>query len=312
MASRVLHYLTLLVVAGGLVTCSDHLIPDITPGSTTSRLRVKSLTEELPNFLPKVSAFRYDQQGRLSSIISYQTPDSSVAEVIYNTYSYDAQNRLTGLGRQQIPYPRPQAGQFNLTAGYSYTYNSLNQVSNIFGPNYLSWNYTYNNANQLTGSTVYFTHPRFSVEGGYLFTFTGKNLTETRGYIGIRYQGMPPGSNPPLAGLSPTTYTHDDKINPFYGAFVIPSAIGGFSNILLSPNAVNTGALFGGSDNILILSQNNVLSETPPSGFAENSITYQYQYNAANLPTVRVKTITSSNPSYPATTETLRFEYETY
>ncbi|GAB4039471.1 hypothetical protein [Spirosoma jeollabukense] len=312
MATRVLHYLTLLALAGGLVTCSDHRFPDLTPGSTPAHLRVKSLTEELPNSLPKVSAFRYDLQGRLSSIISYQTPDSSVAEVIYNTYSYDAQNRLTGLGRQQVPYPRPQGGQFNLTTGYSYTYNSLNQVTSILGPNYLSWYYTYDNANQLAGSTVSFSHPRFSVEGGYLFTFTGKNLTQTRGFIGIRYQGMPPGPNNPLSGFSPTTYTHDDKINPFYGAFVIPSAVGGFGNILLSSGALMTNALFGGSDNILSLSQNNVLSETPPSGSTDNTITYQYQYNVANLPTVRIKTITPSNPNYPVTTETLRFEYETY
>ncbi|CAN5474695.1 hypothetical protein BH09BAC4_BH09BAC4_51440 [soil metagenome] len=313
MKSRVLVYLMLLAVAGGVVACTDHLIPDLTPGSVPAHLRVKSLTEELPNNLAKKSVFSYDQQGRLSLIISYQTPDSSVAEVIYNTYSYDAQNRLTGLFRQQVPYPRPQGGQFNLTTGYSYTYNSLNQVTSILGPNYLHWTYQYNSANQLAKSYVDFYHPQISIDGGFLFTFVGKNLTQTRGIIRLKYPNMFPQT--PLADLDtfqPTTYTHDNKINPFYGAFVIPSAQRGFSTIYLSPGAVSTGALFGGSDNVLSLSQNNVLSETPPSGSTDITITYQYQYNAANLPTVRIKTITPSNPNYPVSTETLRFEYETY
>ena len=297
-------------MAGGLYTCADHRFPDITPGSTVARLRVKTLTEELPNNLARVSAFRYDGQSRLSSVISYQTPDSSVAPVQYGVYQYDGQNRLTQLRRESVPFPRPQSNPFYPVEQYSYSYNAMGQVSQISYLNGLTWAYTYNSANQLASATTGYSHPRFTIEGNLQFTFTGRNLTQTTGGTGIRFQGMPPGSFTGFPGVSSATYTHDDKVNPFYGVYVIPSALRGFVNILLSPST--PGALFGGTDNVLTLSQNNVLSETPPAGSFGESITYQYQYNAANLPTVRIRTSTFPPPNNTVTVETLRFEYETY
>lgn len=307
---RLLNWLIWLSLGGGLLTCADHRFPDVTPGSTTSRLRVKALTEELPNNLARVSSFRYDLQGRLHSIITYQTPDSSVASVQYSVYQYDGQNRLTQLRREFVPFPRPQTNQFNAIEQYNYSYNAMGQVSQISYLNGLTWAYTYNSANQLASATTRYSHPRFTIEGNIQFMFIGRNLAQTTGGTRIRFQGMPPETSDGFPGGNSATYTHDDKINPFYGVFVIPSALSGFFNILLSPGTPN--ALFGGTDNVLTLSQNNVLTETPPAGFFRESITYQYQYNAANLPTVRIKTTTSPAPNNLVTTETLRFEYESY
>ena len=69
-----------------LAACTDQFTLPDTPGSTTRRFRVRSLTLDLLNNLQKVSLFRYDGQNRLSSILTYQTPDSSVAPVEYSTY----------------------------------------------------------------------------------------------------------------------------------------------------------------------------------------------------------------------------------
>lgn len=307
---RLLNCLIWLSMAGGLLTCADHRFPDITPGSTPARLRVKSLTEELPNNLAKVSSFRYDGQGRLSSIITYQTPDSSVSSVQYSVYQYDGQHRLTQLRRESIPFPRPQNNQFNPVEQYTYSYNGAGQVASIAYANGLTWTFGYTSANKLASSSTLYSHPRFTIGGLVDFTFTGNNLTQTTGGTGIRYLGMPPGTADGFPGVSSATYTHDDKINPFYGVFVIPSALTGFINILSAPSTPK--ALFGGTDNVLTLSQNNVLTDTPPAGSSRESITYQYQYNTANLPTVRIKTSTFPAPNNSVTTETLRFEYESY
>lgn len=306
---RTLLYVTLFM--GGLLACTDHRIPAVTPGSTATRLRVKSLTLDLPNNLAKVSSFKYDAQGRLSSILTYQTPDSTVSELEYSNYQYDAQNRLTELRRERVLAPRPQGSGFNpFIERYLYSYNAAGQVSKIDYLGGLTWTYKYNDANQLMNASILYSHPRFTIEGSVLFTFTGNNLTQTAGGTGIRFQGMPPGTSSGFPGVGSATYTHDDKINPFYGVYVIPSPLSGFTNVLTAPNT--PGALFGGIDNVLNLSQNNVLTETPPSGSFRESITYQYQYNAANLPTVRVKTSTAPAPNNTVTVETLRFEYESY
>lgn len=311
MASRFRIYLILLLVAGGLITCSDHQFPDITPGSPSARLRVKTLTQEFPNNVAKVSSFSYDAQGRLSSIITYQTPDSSTSAVLYSVYQYDSQNRLTQLRREEVPFPRSQSGQSNRVERYTYSYNGAGQVSQISYDNGLTWVYTYDNTNQLVSGSTSYSHPRFSIGGSLQFTFAGKNLTQVIGGTRITYQGMPPGTSDSFPGVTSARYTHDDKINPFYGVFVIPSALSGFANILSGPST--PGALFGGIDNVLTLSKNNVLSETPfPPYEHRETIIYQYQYNVANLPTVRVKTSTSLAQNPMVMTETLRFAYESY
>lgn len=183
------------------------------------------------------------------------------------------------------------------------------QVSQISHSGGLTWNYGYTEANQLSTASLFYSHPRFSIQGSLKFTFTGNNLTQTTGGTGIRYQGMPEGTSTGFPGVSGATFTHDDKLNPFYGVFVVPSPLPGFSNVLLGPTT--PWALFGGIDNVQSLSQNNVLTETPVSQY-QGTITYLYQYNAANLPTVRIKTTTTPPPNAGVTVETLRFEYESY
>ena len=308
--SRFPIYVVLLLMTGGLWACFDHRIPSITPGSPTTRMRVKTLTLDLPNNQAKVGSFTYDGQGRLNSILTYQTPDSTISDIQYSNYQYDGQNRLTQLRRSVLPHPRPQGSQLNFIEQYSYSYNATGQVSQISHSGGLTWTFGYNSIEQLTNGNVFFSHPRFSIRGALAFTFTGNNLTQTVGGTGITFQGMPPGSSTGFPGVSTATYTHDDKLNPFYGVFVIPSPFGGPANILSGPNIPTT--LFGGIDNVLNLSQNNVLTDTPPSGSFRESITYQYQYNAANLPTVRIKTSTFPAPNNTVTVETLRFGYESY
>lgn len=301
-------YLTILSLAGWLTGCSEQRVIDPNPGTPT-RYRVNTITQELPDNVAKVSVLRYDAQGRLSTIKTYQTPDSTVAEVMNSVYLYDAQNRLTQLRRERIPYPRSQSGPNNAVEQYIYLYNESGLVSQIQYINGLSWSYTYDANKQLVSSSGGYSHPRFSIQGAIQYTFTGKNLTKTTGGTGIRYQGMPSGMSSDFPGITSATYTHDDKINPFYGTSVIPSALSGFVNILYGPTTPN--ALFGGTDNVLTLSQNNVLSETPEASTRE-TITYQYQYNTANLPTLRIKTITAPAPNGTVTKETVRFEYESY
>ncbi|GAB3883807.1 RHS repeat domain-containing protein [Spirosoma agri] len=309
MNARLALFLTFCLLAGGLVSCFDHRFPDITPGSTPARLRVKSLTEELANNVVRITAFRYDPQGRLSSLVSFQPPDSSMVTIYYSNFRYDAQNRLIQLQRIAVPSPRPAGGVVSgPVENYAYAYNGAGQVSSIAYTNGLTWSYTYNSDNRLASASAVYSHPRFSIRGNLQFTFTGKNLTQTIGGTGITYQGMPPGTSVGFPGVHSADYTHDDKINPFYGLFVIPSAASGFVNILSGPST--PGALFGGTDSVLTLSQNNVLTETPPSGYTAETIRYQYQYNAANLPTERTKVTTFPNSS--STTDVLRFDYESY
>lgn len=301
---RPLLYLILFMATGGLSGCLDHKIPSITPGLPATRLRVKKLILELPDNVAKVSAFTYDGQGRLNLILIYQSPDSTVSEMDYNYYVYDEQNRFAGYRRAIIHYPR--GSRANSLDEYTYTYNELGNVSQIRHTNAYTLGLTYNNNNQLTGANRSFGVSGLTIRGGDNFTFTGNNLASYRYTTSITGMGGPafggPGAN--------NTYTHDDKLNPFYGIFLIPAPYpNGLVN--LANNPAESVTYFGGTDNVLNLSQNNVLTETPAVE-GNRAITYQYQYNAANLPTVRIKTTTTPPPYASTTVETLRFEYESY
>ncbi|WP_080240028.1 hypothetical protein [Spirosoma rigui] len=288
--------LFLLLLAGGLSGCLDHRIPSITPGLPVTRLRVKKLTYESANNRTYVYLFGYDGQGRLYTLNSYQTPDSSMDGMLRGIYFYDDQNRLTGFRR---------TGKSGQTESYGYYYNTEGQLRQISHSGGLTWFYAYTETNQLATAKLSFVHPRFTIRGGIKFGFTGNNLTQTTGGTTMRFLGMPEDTSGEFPGPV-TTYTHDDKLNPFYGVFVIPSPIPYFTNVLISPGS--PGAVFGGFDDNHTLSQNNVVTETLPG----SKTTYQYQYNAANLPTVRIKTRTDTQPYEGVSVETLRFEYESY
>ncbi|MDB5239694.1 MAG: hypothetical protein JWP57_319 [Spirosoma sp.] len=309
--SRLFTYLMLFMV-GGLLSCSDHPIqPLVTPGSAANRLRVKTLTLDLPNNQAKVSSFRYDGQGRLSQILTYQTPDSAVSTIEYNNYTYDGQNRLTGLRREVVLYPRGSGP--NSIDQYTYIYNAAGQVSGLNRSNSFSLTFTYNGANQLVSSSRFYGIAGLSVTGFNSFTFTGNNLTSVSDRRNIPLRS---GSDPNATRVD--IYTHDDKINPFYGVYLIPAPypIGNAG----AADMVRT--YFGGIDNFLNLSRNNVLTQqstittdyffpTPSSTSYTESSVYQYQYNVANLPIVRTKTSTTSLNNTVAV-ETLHFEYESY
>lgn len=303
--SRILIYFTFLLI-GGLSACSDHRVPAVAPGSTTTRLRVKTLTLDLPDNKAKVSLFRYDAQGRLSSILTYQTPDSTVSEIEYSNYQYDGQNRLTELRREAVLHPRGSGP--NLVERYLYTYNAAGRVSEVDNVNGFSVRLSYGADNRLVSASRGFRTGGLIISGSDSFTFTGNNLTAYQTGFTIAGHGGPAFSG----GGSSSTFTHDDKINPFYGVYVIPAPFpNGFINLTFSPRLAET--YFGGTDNVLNLSENNVLNRVFAVSSGASSVTNQYQYNAANLPTVRVRTTTITNSfGTTVTVETLRFGYESY
>lgn len=317
--SRLLIYLMFFSVVGVVLSCSDHRIPAVTPGSTTTRLRVKTLTQELPDNKAKVSSFRYDAQGRLSSILTYQTPDSTASVIEYSTYQYDGQNRLTGLRREVVLHPRGSGP--NPVEQYIYSYNAAGQVSGISylnGGDGGSLALVYNSDNQLVRGTGAFPIllTGFTFMESFQFTFTGKNLVNSNKQNNVFTRG-----GPVITVTTAKTFAHDNKVNPFYGVYVIPAPyVDRFINTASAPGSPYT--YFGGVDNVLNLSQNNVLTEvftssssnsgTPTGPPFTMSTTYQYQYNAADLPTVRTKTSPFPDPNTGLTVETLRFEYESY
>jgi len=78
------------------------------------------------------------------------------------------------------------------------------------------------------------------------------------------------------------TYTFDDKINPFYGTYIIPApgVFMPFAGIgLFGPSYT----LHGGIDNMYNLSQNNVRSTVSSSGTTSYVYTLQFS-KPANEP----------------------------
>ena len=271
----------------GLSSCIDHRTTEPTPGA--GRLRVKSITQDLPNNKTYVSAFKYDGQGRLSMITAYQTPDSNAAPIEHDSYQYDSQNRLTQLQRTTPTYSESYAFGYNVTgqlSGFSHSPSGF-QVQVRYGPD-----------NRISGYGKTLAPPVSGIRfgGSGVFTFTGNNLTSTTITTSIIRDVFDFG------GTSTTNFSFDNKVNPFYGLFVIP-APGTFGPRPVGGNFGPYYTYFGGLDNFFNLSQNNVTSAVVVGG---QTTTYAYTYNAANLPTSRITTTGGS------VTETLRFDYEPY
>ena len=299
--TRLLTFLIGVALVTGLDACQDHRAPSITPGSTATRLRVRSLSQDLLNNAVKITTFRYDAQGRLSSLVAYQSPDSTTAQVERSTYQYDAQNRLI-LHQRQVT-TRPGAVFGPVSDQNRFIYNAAGKVSEIRysssillrtspsltvvdlavlnSNNALVYvaNPRYNAANQLIGSTTvnYFDGSLGGLTFDNEFSFTGDNLT----FVTTTSTSRPP-VGPPFINRQQNSLTYDNRVNPFYGVYVIPNYFGGISTVF--PN-LNT------------LSPSNITSI--------GGVTYRYEYNSANLPTVRF-TVTDK------VAETLRFEYEAY
>lgn len=289
--------LIILLLIGGLYSCLDHRLPVITPGS--NQLRVKTIIQQSINqqatpgsSVSVVSAFSYDNQNRISSILAYQLPDSTAAPVEKTIYQYDTQSRLTKVKHSDVR-----------VASRSETYTLTYEAGNLSGirndPSTFGISTTYDATNHpanFTKSVVPLGGLQFSDSGS--FTYTGNNLTASIEKVLFIRLGEPR----PLADYTVnTTYTYDDKLNPFYGAFIVP-ALGSYQPGLLQGGGV-ASTLYGGIDNRLNFSQNNVLSAVSDGG---TTTTYAYTYNAANLPTTRLTTTGGG------VTEIRRFEYEPY
>lgn len=295
--NRLLAYLTVLLPLVTFNACQDHQLSPTTPGSGSTRLRVKSLSEELLNNAVKITTFNYDSQGRLSSLLAYQSPDSARAQVERNTYQYNAQNRLILHQRQVIT--RPGSVLVPFSEQNQFSYNATGQVAEIrysarFGSS-TNNNQTivdlatlndisslqivvqlrYNALNQLVSSTRanYFQGNLTSLASTNEYGYSGDNLSS----ISVTTTGNFPTTR------EQNSLTYDAKINPFYGVYVIPTYFGGVSTNF--PN-LNT------------LSRNNITNL--------GGLTYRYEYNAADLPTARYTAI-SGRP-----TQTLRLDYEAY
>lgn len=283
--------------------CFDHRNMLVAPGETTARLRVKTITQELPDNKNWISQLSYDGQGRLASILAFQTPDSTVARVERTTYQYDGNNLLTQAQRRIVtrqPFS-PLSGET-----YTYTYNSLGQVESLSQSTStarLTMNYSADN--KLSGYGRSISIGGLSSSGGGSFTFVASDLTKVTERLSIFRTGGAP-SSPDLGYSVGKTFTYDDKLNPFYGVFIIPAAGTGPAG-MYSGSYNPSYTYFGGIDNTLNLSPHNVLTEVFSNGV---TATYQYQYNTTGLPTVRVKT--TSGPNIPTAVETLRFDYESY
>lgn len=291
--------LLILLLLGSLLGCTDHQTPT---DPTLLRLRPKTLTLVMPNNITKVSTLSYDSQGIIRTIRTYQTPDSTAAETELSTLDYDSQNRLIQLRREVTRYPR--GSQPNAVELYTLSYTTGNQLGGITYANGFSLGYSYGGTdNQPVSARRNFSTGGLIITGSDSFTFTGSNLTTHNTAISIAGHGGP-GS--PLSGPT-TTFTYDNHPNPFFGNYIIPKPYpAGLVNLTFGVRTVDT--YFGGVDNVLNLSANNVLSAVSNYGTTE---TYQYQYNTAGLPTLRTKT-TTDNSGGTSTTETLKIDYETY
>lgn len=287
--TRIVNWI-LCITASSLLSCRDHPNPDITPGLTLARLRVKTLTLQFPNNTAKVSGFRYDQQGRLRVIHTYQFPDSTVADVENSVYQYDAQNRLVQLRREVVLFP--SGSQPNPVELYTFGYNAVGLLTDLAYLNGFSLMYGYDSANRLINSRREWGFRRYELRGTDTLTYTRNNVTRvtTNRFFTTNTRSI-------------STYSYDTKVNPFYGFFVIPAPYPeGFVNLERTLGGT-VRTYFGGVDNLLNLSQNNVLSE---ASTISGTVTYQYDYNSANLPTVRRAMVNG------VLREVLLFEYEAY
>lgn len=299
------------------VACSDHRIPAVSPGLSTTKLRVKSITHltGLPENQVKVSQFQYDDRGRLLTVIAYQVADSSQGPVERNTYQYDGQNRLIQ-HKRIITRPLSYKGT---TEQHHLTYNSVGLIdqityaNDIDSPGTLKLIYTYqpqfNHANKLTSSAkitsqTFFQNafPDYLIQADVHLSaiqFTGDNLTS--------YHFQNTFATGSLLNIvdSDNALTYDDKINPFYGIYLIPLPLGYIQDI--RNGFFFYPAYYGGLDNLLIASRNNVLTETTSN--APSLTTYAYTYNGAGLPLTRIKKILTNAASVE---EKLRFEFESY
>jgi hypothetical protein len=295
-----------LLLTVGFLSCGDHLNPAVAPGSVPEKMRIKTITQELPDVagrkassIIKVSTFTYDGQGRLSTIATELSPDNTAGPVESTVFTYNAQNRLTQARRDIVSGYGAEPAPYEI---YTYTYNGTGQVSqldyenNQGGGGVNDWliTFAYDVDNHLKSSKKSFGISGFTYEDNSTYTFTGNNVTSIT-------RTTKTTTVTTTTSTSTTTFTYDTKTNPFYGIFVIPAP---FVLSLSNPQGGNLSyyTYYGGIDNLLNLSQNNLLND----GLDSYSTAYAYTYNGSNLPLTRTTTFQSE------ITETLTYAYESY
>ncbi|WP_165840870.1 hypothetical protein [Larkinella punicea] len=227
-------------------------------------------------------------------MVTFQTPDSTVSPVETTVFAYNARNRLIEARRDISERTGSAPFQYEI---YTYTLNEAGQVvelryvNNVSEDNIWLIKLQYNPDNRLKSSLKIFETGGVSYRQTSTFIFTANNITSA-----TINESLVRGS--PLYDVTRTAvFTYDSKINPFYGLFVIPAP---FTGRLSDPHSGSLSyyTYYGGVDNLLNLSQNNMLSD--------GSTTYTYTYNSSNLPTSRIRATPYES------TETLHYEYETY
>lgn len=287
-------FLTIMLV--GVLSFKNHCTYG--PG----RLRIKSITGNKPYLKNTISVFQYEEHGRLSTVTSYQIPDSSSGTIEKSSYQYNSQGQLIEFKKRVFLHEGSMKEYFVL---FTYTYDSEGRISSFtsFHSNQgrgrqFTKTFKYDLLNRISGSAITPTLPEHNELRYKQFNdlaYTGDNVTSNM-YSESHYEGTTISS-----GYGKIIYAFDTNVNPFYGFPIIP-APGSFSGQFYE---------FYSFDNLLSLSKNNLLSikldnENKSTNMYVSTITYAYTYNAQKMPTSRTTTINGK------TDEKLTFVYESY
>ncbi len=280
----------LIILAFIAFSCSDHNSPGVPP----VKQRIKTITRILPNNgnITEITKFEYNQGGTLIESTSYQSPDSTVA-ITSKSYYQIVDGKLIQMIRKLSNATEER---------YNFTYDSSGKPVildyDAGNSDVYKINYQYSGVNLVSSNRV-FKFSSINYEQDLIYTFTGDNLSKVD-YTNKFYKNVMSTST------STSTFTFDDKINPFYGTVVIPAP-----TLVARPTQGNFSyyTYFGGIDNLLNLSKNNMLSEITSSNV---ETTYSYTYNTEGLPTNRIIMQKYPTSSDKILIETMQFEYETY
>lgn len=217
--SCLVRWLVGLPVVVGFVGCTNFPVPTVSlvPGQQQER----TVTQELSGNTALVSIFRYDTHNRLRSILTYQTPDSTIAPVESSIYTYDKRNRLTELKHDVVR----GAKQETVSQTYSYVYNEKGQPAEIkytkndgngglwmVGLQYDTTRRVAARLNRVTVKASSFNPDELSVPASSTFTFMGNNLTLVN--------QVEPVTDTTTAGPG---FSYRTNGVPFCGKFIIPA-----------------------------------------------------------------------------------------
>ncbi|MPR31884.1 hypothetical protein [Salmonirosea aquatica] len=275
----------------GVIACIDHQSPE------PKKMRVKSLVRILPEEpgVRHVSLLTYDSQGKLNEIFTYQTPDSAANQTETSTYQYDNLDRLSEMLRIRSGGEKEH---------YLYSYDPAGKLAAI---KYTSADHTFydfllaydGNGKLLSTKRSFNFFSALSYVKLNTYSFNENNLSRVVATTTIKR--VVPGTWTETAD-----FVFDSHPNPFYGNVLIPAPVR-----IASPTTGNFGhyTYYGGIDNVLHLSENNVVSSSVDG---RSKTTFNYTYESSGLPASR-ETLASFTIEGPAQlTETLLYEYEAY